>query len=79
MKPLEKAHLARKAMAEAGVKAVHLSFKEKLNQNPASRSLAIHAYCWECAGNGADGHKVTKDTIRGCKVDCALHNFRPFK
>lgn len=79
MNPLELARQKRKAMAEQGVKVVHLSFKEKLLQNPTSRSLAIAAKCWECAGDGADGHKMTKDTIRTCKSPCALRDFRPYK
>jgi len=69
----------RKEMAEAGVKIVHLSYKEKLAKNPSSRTLAIHAKCWECAGDGADGAGITKETIRTCKSPCALHDFRPYK
>jgi len=78
-KALEAAHAKRQEMKERGEKVERLTPREKLAKKPTSYSLAIAAKCWECAGNGEDGNKVTRETIEMCTVDCALHAFRPYK
>jgi len=67
-------------MKANGEKVVHKDFYQKAKENPKSRSIAIYAKCWDCAGGGADGKKETKITIQTCQsLNCPLHNFRPYK
>jgi hypothetical protein len=52
----------------------------KAKANPHSRTLAIRAKCWSCAGAGADGQKVTRVSIATCPVTvCPLHPVRPYQ
>lgn len=78
--PLEKAHAKRREMAEKGIKVERLSPVEKAKKNPTSLRMAINAHCWMCAGNGDDGAKFTRETIRDCQVSlCPLLTHRPYR
>ena len=67
----------RQRMKESGEQVERKTFREKLKDNPTSRTIAIYAMCYECCGGGYDGG--IRETIRECKVDCPLHAFRPYK
>lgn len=79
MTALEIARAKVAEMRENGEYVARKTWREKLEENPTSRSLAINAMCWECAGSGADGNGETKKIIAECVVDCPLHSFRPYK
>lgn len=59
--------------AEAMAKQA-MSPKERADANPKSRSLAIAAKCWDCAG-------FNKEEVRRCPMEgrCALWPHRPWK
>ena len=79
-KMLEAAKAARQKRKEQGVKLKHQTPYEKSFDNPNSMKLAIYGKCWDCMGGGADGSKMTRDSIKHCLDDtCTLHRFRPYR
>jgi hypothetical protein len=57
---------------------------ERARSNPASRSTAIRAYCWDCMGgkengrSGANGN--VRKLVRECSVeDCTIWPVRPWQ
>lgn len=81
--PLELAQKKRKEMLDAGVKPV-LNPILKADNNPKSKTLAIHATCFQCYGGSREDLGISKeirDGIRDCtSVDyCALHPHRKYK
>ncbi len=75
---LEKARIARQAMAAAGIKVVIKNPLEKLATAPTSLRLAINAKCYQCEGEDADpGIKLR---IGACEIkSCALWAVRPYQ
>ena len=83
MNPIELAQKKRKEMTEAGVKPV-INPILKADNNPKSKTLAIHATCFECYGGTRDDPGISKgirDGIRSCMSDgyCSLHPHRKYK
>ena len=50
----------------------------RAREKPASRRLAVRAYCWLCMGGGKNVN--TQNMIRDCPTEnCTLHHRRPYK
>lgn len=59
-------------------KAERLDPMQKAKANPASKTFAIRAMCWDCVGG--DGTPGWQNEIKLCPVaKCALHHVRPYK
>ncbi len=81
MKDLAKARQARRDSAErrkaGGLKATRTPL-EKVAEDPASRTKAIAAKCYDCVGGDTDPCWPWR--VGNCDIhDCGLHSVRPHK